>query len=241
VRVFGLDPVREPVAVLSRLGYLSEDRDLPEWMTVGELVTYLAAFYPSWDDALADELRRRFGLDAAAKIKNLSQGQRARTGLLAALAYRPELLVLDEPSTGQDPVVRREILGAIIRTIAEEGRTVVFSSHLLDEIERVCDHVAMIDRGKVVLFGPLDEVKEGHRRVTFRFDAPLDAAPPIYGALRCDGADREWTAVCRGPVDSVAADAAEFGARVVEERTPTLDEIFVAHVSAGRLAAEVAR
>jgi len=230
VRVFGLDPVREPVAVLSRLGYLSEDRDLPDWLTVGELGRYLSAFYPTWDDALAASLVRQFGLDADAKIRTLSQGQKARVGLMAALSYRPELLVLDEPSTGLDPVVRREILGAIIRTIAEEGRTVLFSSHLLDEIERVCDHVAMIDRGRVVLFGPLDSVKESHRRVTLRLEEPAGAAPPIRGALRCDGAGRDWSAVCRGPLDLVAADAEEFGARIVEERVPSLDEIFVAHV-----------
>ena len=89
----------------------------------------------------------------------MSQGQRARACLLAAMAYRPELLVLDEPSTGLDPIVRRDILSAIIRTIAEEGRTVLFSSHLLDEVERMADWVAMIDRGRIVLCGPLDEIK----------------------------------------------------------------------------------
>ena len=101
--------------------------------------------------AYAEELRQQFDLDPGARIKTLSQGQRARVGLLAALAFRPELLVLDEPSTGLDPIVRREILSAIIRTIAQEGRTVLFSSHLLDEVERVSDHVALIDRGQIVL------------------------------------------------------------------------------------------
>src|SRR5437868_6252707 len=144
VRVFGRDPVRDPVGVLSRIGYLSEENDLPGWMRVGELMRYTQAFYPSWDEVYAEELRMSFGLDPAAKVKNLSKGQRARAGLLVALAYRPDLLVFDEPSSGLDPNVRRDILGAIIRTIAEEGRTVVFSSHLLDEVERVADHVTML-------------------------------------------------------------------------------------------------
>ena len=128
VRVFGLDPVENPVGVLGRIGYLSEDRDLPNWMRVRELIRYTQAFYPAWDERYAEELRDAFDLDPKAKVKNLSRGQRARAGLLVALAHRPDLLVLDEPSSGLDPVVRRDILGAIIRTIGEEGRTVLFSS-----------------------------------------------------------------------------------------------------------------
>ena len=163
VRVFGLDPVTDPVGVLSRLGYLSEENDLPGWMRVDELIHYTRAFYPHWDDAYAEELRRAFALEPAAKIKNLSKGQKARTGLLIALAYRPELLVLDEPSSGLDPIVRRDILGAVIRTIADEGRTVLFSSHLLEEVEQVADHVTMIRQGRIVLSAPLDEIKQSHR------------------------------------------------------------------------------
>jgi ABC-2 type transport system ATP-binding protein len=163
VRVFGLDPVADPVGVLSRIGYLSEENDLPGWMRVDELMRYSRAFYPAWDDAYAEALRRTFALDAAAKIKNLSKGQRARAGLLIALAYRPELLLLDEPSSGLDPIVRRDILGAVIRTIADEGRTVLFSSHLLDEVEAVADHVTMIDSGRIVLSAPLKAIKEQYR------------------------------------------------------------------------------
>jgi len=162
VRVFGLDPVADPVGVLSRIGYLSEENDLPGWMRVDELIRYSRAFYPAWDDAYAEELRQTFELDATARIKNLSKGQKARAGLLVALAYRPELLVLDEPSSGLDPIVRRDILGAILRTIAGEGRTVLFSSHLLAEVEQVADHVTMISQGKIVLSAPLAAIKESH-------------------------------------------------------------------------------
>ena len=159
VRVFGLDPVADPVGVLSRIGYLSELNDLPGWMRVDELIRYSRAFYAGWDAAYAEELRQMFGLDPASRVKSLSKGQKARMGLLIALAYRPELLVLDEPSSGLDPVVRRDILEAIIRTIADEGRTVLFSSHLLDEVERVADHVTMLNHGTVALSAPLQALK----------------------------------------------------------------------------------
>src|SRR5438874_3043368 len=171
VRVFGLDPVADPVAVLSRIGYLSEENDLPGWMRVDELMRYSRAFYPAWDDGYAEELRQAFALDPAAKIRNLSKGQRARAGLLIALAHRPELLVLDEPSSGLDPIVRRDILGAVIRTIADEGRTVFFSSHLLEEVEEVADHVTMIASGRIVLSAPLADIKESHRSLNEAFIA----------------------------------------------------------------------
>jgi ABC-2 type transport system ATP-binding protein len=162
VRVFGLDPVADPVAVLSRIGYLSEENDIPGWMRVDELIRYSRAFYPDWDDPYAEELREAFALDPAAKIKNLSKGQKARMGLLIALAHQPDLLVLDEPSSGLDPIVRRDILGAVIRTIADEGRTVLFSSHLREEVEQVADHVTMISDGRIVLSGALETIKESH-------------------------------------------------------------------------------
>ena len=230
VRVFGLDPVADPVGVLSRIGYLSEENDLPGWMRVDEIMRYSRAFYPAWDDAYAGELRRAFALDLKARIKNLSRGQRARLGLLIALAYRPELLVLDEPSSGLDPVVRRDILEAIIRTIAHEGRTVLFSSHLLEEVERVADHVTMISEGGIVMSAALDAIKRSHRCVTVRFAQSRPRPPALAGVLRWDGDGQEWTAVCRDGAGGLHAAVAGWGASIVAERVPSLDEIFVAHV-----------
>jgi len=176
VRVFGLDPVADPVGVLSRVGYLSEENSLPDWMRVGELIRYTRAFYPQWSDAYAEELRNAFALDPAAQIKELSKGQKARAGLLIALAYRPELLVLDEPSSGLDPIVRRDILGAVIRTIADEGRTVLFSSHLLDEVEQVADHVTMISGGRIVLSAPLETIRQSHGSLDAAFHQLVGSA-----------------------------------------------------------------
>jgi ABC-2 type transport system ATP-binding protein len=234
VSVFGRDPATDPVGVLSRVGYLSEYRDLPAWMSVAELLLYTRAFYPAWDPAYAEELREQFGLDPAARVKTLSQGQQAKAGLLVALAFRPELLLLDEPSTGLDPVVRRDILEAIIRAVAQEGRTVFFSSHLLDEIERVSDQVAMIHQGKVVLCGPLDLLKQNHRRLVLRFPKALPAPPRLEQALSLRGAGREWTALCGGERAKLLGDIATAGAEVVEETPLSLDEIFVARATQGK-------
>ena len=230
VRVFGLDPVADPVGVLSRIGYLSEENDLPGWMRVDELIRYSRAFYPAWDDAYAEELRQAFALRPTARIKELSRGQKARAGLLIALAHRPELLLLDEPSSGLDPVVRRDILDAILRTIAHEGRTVLFSSHLLEEVERVADHVTLISHGRVALSAPLDAIRESHRHLTVRFAQSRPEPPRVAGVLRWDGRGEEWTAVFRGDSGALQAAVAGWGARIVESRVPSLDEIFVAHV-----------
>jgi ABC-2 type transport system ATP-binding protein len=230
VRVFGLDPVADPAGVLSRIGYLSEEHDLPGWMTVRELLRYQQAFFPNWDPAYAEELCGRFELDAAAKVKNLSKGQRARAGLLTALAHRPELLVLDEPSSGLDPLVRRDILEAIIRAIADEGRTVLFSSHLLHEVERVSDHVTMINKGRIVFSAPLDDIKETHRCLTLRFTEARSRPPELAGVLTWAGTGHEWTAVYHGQPGELQAAAASCGAQLLDKRVPSLDEIFVARV-----------
>ncbi len=237
VRVFGRDPVEDPVGVLSRLGYLSEDRDLPPWMRVDELIGYSRAFYPAWDDAYAERLRKLFGLDPASRIRTLSRGEKAKAGLLAALAYRPELLLLDEPSSGLDPAVRQDILEAILRDVVSEGRTVLFSSHLLDEIERVADVVAMIHHGRVVLHGPLDTVKAAHTRLTVRFVENRTELPEMAGVIEANGLGRDWTLVCEGDPESVRAQAATLGGEITGQRAPSLEEIFVARVH-GRRGAE---
>jgi ABC-2 type transport system ATP-binding protein len=232
VRVFGLDPVKEPVSVLSRIGYLSEVSDLPGWMRVDELMRYMRAFYKTWDDSYAEDLRKQFELSPAAKIGSLSKGQKARVGLLVALAYRPELLLLDEPSSGLDPIVRRDILGAIVRTIADEGRTVVFSSHLLDEVERISDRVAMLRSGNIRFVGDMDRIKETHHRLTIRFVEEPSGPLRVEGLLSAEGRGREWLIHARGELDDLQMAISAMNAEVVAHQPLTLDEIFIAHVGA---------
>lgn len=230
VSVFGRDPVTDPVTVLSNIGYLSEEGDLPTWMRVHELFRYAAGFYPTWDDAYAKQLTEQFQLDVSAPLNKLSKGQRSRAGLVVAMAYRPALLVLDEPSSGLDPIVRRDILGAIIRTIADDGRTVLFSSHLLGEVERVADRIAIVKAGKLLLTDSLDEVKEKHFGVTLRFVEARQTPPNLPGFMAWDGSGREWNAVFYGESSELDRSSSQLGAEVLRRAHLSLDDIFVAHV-----------
>lgn len=227
--VFGLDPVHQPEKVLAQVGYMSEDRDLPDWMTIGQLINFLKPFYSTWDPQLVDELIGMFELDLKARLSTLSRGQKARAGLLVALAHRPDLLVLDEPSSGLDVMVRKDILAAVIRTVVNEGRTVLFSSHLLDEVERVADDVALLHQGQLVLSGPLSDLSNNHHRLTFHLESVSTTPPDLAGIMHWSGSGKEWTGICNGTIDQVRADAAQKNIRLVDESGASLDEIFVAY------------
>jgi ABC-2 type transport system ATP-binding protein len=240
VRVFGLDPVRDPVGVLRRVGYLSEEREMPEWMSVDELMRYTQAFHPSWDASYARQLLETFALDPAKKVKELSKGMRAQAGLVAAVAHRPELLILDEPSSGLDAVVRRDILDAIVRTVVDDGRTVIFSSHLLDEVERMSDHVTLIHQGRVALSGVLDEVRRSYQRSRVAFVEHFDRPPVLDTALAMEGGGRTWSVVHSGSLEQFRRSVIARGGEVVESRHATLEEIFLARAGRSRSQVEAA-
>lgn len=225
VRVLGRDPVREPVEVLGQIGYMSEHRDLPGWMRVRELIRYCRGIYPDWDDAYANELLELFGLDPSARIRTLSLGQTAKAGLLSALAHRPELLVLDEPSSGLDPVVRRDILGAVYRAVAQEGRSVLFSSHLLDDVESVVDHVIMIDKGRIVFSAPMTEIRERHCRVTIEANQEMPSLPGYIGSHTHGN---ETMIVCEARIADIKSAIAGTAIANAPVGYASLDEIFVA-------------
>lgn len=242
VRVFGLDPVADPAGVLGRVGYLSEDRNLPGWMTVAELMRYTSAFFPRWDGGYAARLCDDFRLDLRQRIRTLSRGQHARAALVIALAHRPELLVLDEPSSGLDPVVRRDVLEAILHTVAEEGRTVLFSSHLLDEVERMSDHLALIDQGRILLAGSLDEIHARHWRMTVRANGAPAARQQlpdplgVEGVLHARADGDEATLTCDGERAAIEAALRRAGYDCLACVPATLDEIFFARAGSDRAA-----
>lgn len=231
VSIFGMNPVLNPEELFKRIGYLSEERDIPDWMTIDELMAYTQAYHPSWDQAYAKDLLSTFGLDSSKKIKDLSRGMKAQAALIASVSHRPDLLILDEPSSGLDAVVRKDILNAIVRTISDEGKTVIFSSHLLEEVERMSDHVTMIDGGKVALDGPLESLTSSHHYCKMSFAESLNSKPLIKDTLSNFGSGRSWSSIHNGSSEEYMAAVTQLGGEIVEARNATLEEIFVARVS----------
>lgn len=239
VTVFGLDPVARPTEVLGRVGYLSELNELPDWMSVEELIGFTRSFYPTWDDSYAHSLQQLFELDSRQKVQHLSKGQRARAGLLLALAFRPELLVLDEPSSGLDPLVRRDILVAVIETVVQDGRTVLFSSHLLDEVERIADRVAIIESGRIIQNELVDQLKSRYLRLILHFDNAQAAPPTVAGFFNWQGSGCNWSAYFHGSTHEAERACIEVKAQLVEALTPSLNDLFLALVSSQHSQREV--
>jgi ABC-2 type transport system ATP-binding protein len=162
VRVFGLDPRAKPLEVKRRVGYVSEDQILPPFLTVAEVVDTHRGLFPTWDDEMYSELANRFELSPRARIKELSKGQARQVALLCAVSHRPELLLLDEPAGGLDPAARREFLETSIRLLNEEGTTILFSSHYMQDVERMAGRVVMLHGGTVLIDDELDALREAH-------------------------------------------------------------------------------
>jgi ABC-2 type transport system ATP-binding protein len=157
VRTFGLDPWKQPVEARRRVGWMSDD--MPVWaMRIDQLLGTLRGFYPSWDDALAAELLRRLELDPRRPVTQLSKGEHTRLRIVLTLAFQPELVLLDEPATGLDVPSRRALLDLVLGVVRDGRRTVVISSHQVDDVERIADRVLLIEGGKITADGTAAEV-----------------------------------------------------------------------------------
>jgi len=175
IRVLGLDPVRQGLDVRTRASLLSEESALYPWMTVREILAFGGALAPRWDARLASSLVERLGLEPGAKIRTLSRGTKAKVALVLAVAARPEVLLLDDPTAGLDPLVRREVLEGILEALPGDGGAVLYASHLINDLERVADRVVFLDAGRVRLEGSIDALKQRVRRLTAVFE---EAVPP---------------------------------------------------------------
>lgn len=157
--VLGLDCLQDREQILSRVGFVDERRALYDWMKVDEILEFTGSFYSTWDGKVADEMIREFRLHRDQQISTLSRGQRAELALILAMAHHPELLILDEPTSGLDIVVRHEFLEKFIHFACNDGASILFSTHILDDVERIADRVAFIDEGRLLHEGDQAELK----------------------------------------------------------------------------------
>ena len=237
VRVFGLSPTEDPVDVKRRIGFVSEDQVLPPGSTVAELIAFHRYLFPRWDQDLERQLLDRFSLPRGSKIGRLSKGQARQAALLCAVCHRPELLLLDEPAGGLDPVARREFLETSIQLLNREGTAILFSSHHMTDVERVGSRVILLDQGKVRLDRDLDRIREDICiAVVPRASAPDAAAVErIPGCLRVRPVFDDWHAVMEGTPETARLQLAESlgidGIRCV--RVP-LEEMFIELVGGER-------
>ncbi len=171
--VFGRDSRRLSPRDFTQIGYVSENQEMPEWMTVEYFMSYLKPFYPEWDDARAGELLRQFDLPLDRKLRHLSRGMRMKAALASSLAYRPRLIVLDEPFTGLDPLVRDELIESLLDSA--DGATVLISSHDLAEIESFASHVGYLDRGRLQFSEEMTSLAERFREIEITLAGP---SPP---------------------------------------------------------------
>jgi len=229
-RVLGLDPRRDDFTIKQRAGYVAEGQRMVEWMTVAQTLWFCKGFYPTWDDAFAAELLRSLELRPEDRIGNLSRGGQAKVALLLAMAFRPELLILDEPTAGLDLVVRREFLEGVIDLLQQEGRTVFFSSHLVHEVERVADWVGIVDGGRLIVAAPIEELQRSVKRLTLTFPQTAPATIGISGMLRATSAGRQVSMVVRGEISESVKEARCLGAETVRVEDMGLEELFIAFV-----------
>lgn len=181
IQVLGCDPSQEPLALRRRIGYLAEDQAMYPSMTPRELCRFLEPFYPTWDRRLADDFLDRFELPRHTRIGRLSKGQSVKLGLAVALAHRPELVILDDPALGLDPIARKEFNRDLIEHLQTAGCTVIYSSHLLEEVESVADVVAILDRGRIVRQDSPDALRDGVKQIVL--PAAAAAAVPRPASL----------------------------------------------------------
>ena len=229
-RILGLDCVKRAIEIKRRVGYVAEAQQMYDWMKVDEIIWFCKGFYPTWDEAFTAELKKKLELPGDRKIGDLSRGTQAKLAMLLAMAYRPELLILDEPTAGIDVVVRRDFLEGVIELIQEEGRTVFFSSHLVHEVERVADWVGLIDQGKLVLCSTMEDLKSSVKRLVLTFESPQASVPALPGTLISEAAGKQWAVAVRGYSDQTMAAARALNPTEVSVQDLNLEDIFTAMV-----------
>jgi ABC-2 type transport system ATP-binding protein len=233
VRVLGHPMPADQAAAKLDIGFVSEDMRLYGQATLAWHMDFLRPIYPRWDQSYAENLARRFDLKPQQKIKGLSHGQRVKAALLLALARRPRLLVLDEPTTGLDPVARVEVLDELMAALADEERTILFSSHNTLDVEQISDQITFIDRGRIIDSDDKEAFLDRWRRL--RLVLPPDVVVPrLPGVVEVGGSGRLPVLTTDRFEPAMVSACNELGATVQAVDTMTLEEIFVANVHSRR-------
>ena len=228
--VLGYDSTRLPAEARARIGYLAEGHHVYGWMTVREAGRFQAAFYPKWNGRVFNGVVKHFGLTDTAKAGDLSRGERAGLALALTLAPQPELLILDDPALGLDPVARRGLLQSMIYLTREGGQTVFFSSHLLSDVERVADRIAVLDGSLLRADCALETFRSRVRQYVLTFPGPAPTLPALPGLLQT------FRAGCEATVTLASGDAdterrlSQLGADSVTESLLGLEDAFVAYL-----------
>jgi len=227
-KVLGLDPATHPIEVRRQVGYLAEDQTMYGWMRCEEILQFMAPFYPTWDHQLALKYAGEFEVPLRTKIKHLSKGQNVRLGLVLALAHRPELVILDDPALGLDPIMRKQFNRDLITHLQGEGRTVFYSSHLLYEVEPVADEVAILDAGRIVRHAETEELRRDVKQFVLSREAAAQLGSEVK-ILECkpDGEDLAITLEgAESAIEALQRTGSDF--RAVDLN---LDEIFEVYVT----------
>lgn len=224
--LFGNSSEKLPADIWTKIGYVSEDKNMYDWMKVKEIISFGASFYQNWDKGYANELLKKLELPPHKKVKELSKGMKAKVTLLLALSFHPELLILDDPVSGLDPIVRHDFLEQIIELLQKEGRTVLFSSHILDEVERIADQILIINKGKMISDSSLANLKDSVKKVRVIFDGKMPEVN-ITGALKVKKNEHELTAVFKEFSKEKLAQFNSFSPKAIEVLDLNLQEIFI--------------
>ena len=230
VQILGLDNVKGAREIRRRIGYVAQNEEMYGWMTVEQHLWFCQGFYPTWDHALVTELQTKLDLPAKTKVRALSRGKQAQLALLLALAYRPELLILDEPTAGLDVVVRRDFMEEVIELIQEEGRTIFYSAHLVHEVERVADWVGILEGGRLIYCAPLEELKARTRRIVCQFTTPPPSPPPLPGLLGAETVGKELLLTVRDYSEDTLSAVKSLHPSSLQVEDLGLEDIFVAMV-----------
>lgn len=196
--LFGEDSAHLRPETRGRIAYLAEGHPLYRWMTIGQAVGFTRAFYERWNQPLLDQILDHFELSPKRRIRRLSRGQQAQVALALAVAADPELLILDDPTLGLDTVVRRDFLESLIQIIQRRGRTILFSSHILGDVERVADRIGILIDGVLRVDCPTDHFKESLRKVILEFDGDPPELPDCPGLVNSRRVGHKWELVLVG-------------------------------------------